>query len=72
MCIKLSRNLLLNLLSSQTRSLVKGGAADVVNRGIVAEINAAQLSKQSVESVKWWVIMQLCARPRQEVEMQTR
>ena len=48
MCIKLSRNLLLNLLSSQTRSLVKGGAADVVNRGIVAQINAAQLSKQSV------------------------
>ena len=26
----------------------KGRAADVVNRGIVAEINAAQLSKQSV------------------------
>ena len=48
MCIKLSRNLLLNLLSSQTRILVKGGAADVVKRGIMAEINAAQLAKQSV------------------------
>ena len=30
------------------------------------------LAKQSVQSVKWWVIMQLCARPRQEVEQQTR
>ena len=38
----------------------------------MAEINAAQLAKQSVQSVKWWVIMQLCARPRQEVEQQTR
>ena len=51
MCIKLSRNLLLNLLSSQTRILVKGGATDVVKRGIMAEINAAQLAKQSVQSV---------------------
>ena len=44
----------------------------MVKRGIMAEINAAQLAKQSVQSVKWWVIMQLCARPRQEVEQQTR
>ena len=51
MCIKLSRNLLLNLLSSQTRILVKDGATDVVKRGIMAEINAAQLAKQSVQSV---------------------
>ena len=72
MCIKVSRNLLLNLLSSQIRSLVKGGATDVVKRGIMAEINAAQFTKQSVQSVKWWIIMQLCARPRQEVEQQTR
>ena len=64
MCIKLSRNLLLNLLSTQTRILVKGGATDVVKRGIMAEINAPQLAKQSVQSVYWSVSMQLCARPR--------
>ena len=37
----------------------------------MAEINAAQLAKQSVQSVKWWVIMQRCARPRPEAEQQT-
>ena len=72
MCIKWARNLVLNLASSQTRCLVKGGATDVVKGEIMAEINAAQLAKQSVQSVKWWVIMQLCAKPRQEVEQQTR
>lgn len=44
----------------------------MVKGEIMAEINAAQLAKQSVQSVKWWVIMQLCAKPRQEVDQQTR
>ena len=30
----------------------------------MAEINAAQLAKQSVQSIKWWVIMQLCAKTK--------
>ena len=72
MCIKLSRNLLLNLLSSQTRILVKGGATDVVKRGIMAEINAAQLAKQSVHKVYNGGSVCSCVQDQDEVEQQTR
>ena len=51
-CIKLSRNLLQKLPSSQTRSRVKGGATDVVKRGIMPGINAAQLAKQECSKCK--------------------
>ena len=50
----------------------KGRCYDVVKRGIMAETNAAHFANQSVQSVNWWVIMQLRVKPRQEVEQQTR
>lgn len=47
--MKLSRDLL-NLLSRQTRSLVRGTAFNVVTRGMMAEINAAHTKTRGGEA----------------------